>query len=126
MGDRGQIKIKDSGVYLYAHWRGEELPRILQESLAKKWRWDDDEYLARIIFDAMIGKEQGEEASFGIGTSKHCDIEHPLLVVDCKNQKVEVCPIHRDWDIKDPEVPSKTFTFEEYVALTPKKLGALQ
>lgn len=125
MGDRGQIKIKDSGVYLYAHWRGMELPFVLQAALAKRWRWDDAEYLTRIIFDAMVADEQGTETSFGIGTSKHADIEHPLLVVDCAEQKVHVVPMHADWDTPDPEVPSVSYSFEEYVNLPADKIKEL-
>jgi len=89
MGDRGQVLIKDTGVYLYSHWGATELVKDVQTALKKRWRWDDEEYLARIIFDVMVGESQGEETSFGIGTEKHGDI-WILITVDCGNQTVKV------------------------------------
>lgn len=88
MGERGQILIEDCGVYLYTHWEGDNLRKILATALAKKWRWSDPEYLARIIFDVMVGKYQGEETSYGIGTKLHGDLNYPLLKVNCKKETV--------------------------------------
>ncbi len=69
MGDRGQVKI--TGVYLYTHWGATELIKDIKKALGRKQRWDDQEYLARIIFDVMIGNEQGKETGFGISNEQH-------------------------------------------------------
>lgn len=110
MGDRGQVLIKDE-VYLYTHWSGTELQQDVRNALAKRWRWDDPEYLARIIFEEMIGDSAGEETGFGIGTGIHGDIEHPLIIVDCKNQKV----ILKDMEGKEI---IKEYSFEGYLKET--------
>lgn len=86
MGERGQIQI--GNVYLYTHWGGAELKETLKSALSRKQRWDDEEYLARIIFCEMIKGEEQEETGYGIGTSKHSDLNYPLLVVDIENQQI--------------------------------------
>jgi len=104
MGERGQIFIKDTGVYLYTHWGGYELKETLQKALAKNWRWGDEEYLARVIFSVMIEDEVNEETGYGIGTQIHGDLNHPLLIVDVNEKTIT----------EDTEEP-KTWTFKEFV-----------
>jgi hypothetical protein len=86
MGDRGNIKI--GGVYLYTHWGGSEIKQTLQKALKKKWRWDDESYLARIIFCEMIRGEESGETGFGISTGI-VDNEYDILEVDVANQTVQ-------------------------------------
>jgi hypothetical protein len=74
MGDRGQVLIKDEGVYLYTHWGAASLIYRVQEAIAKKTRWNHPEYLARIIFDSMKGNDTDSKTGFGIGTGRHNDI----------------------------------------------------
>lgn len=91
MGDRGQVKI--NGVYLYTHWGATSLVKDVQTALKRRWRWDDHEYLARIILDVMVGKSHGTERGYGIGTEKHGDIwrlveitnNNEVIVTDCNN-----------------------------------------
>lgn len=91
MGDRANIFIKqdvtNEGIWLYSHWGGRDLAATLQRAIKKMWRWEDEHYLARIIFDEMIGENQGDELSFGIST-RMCDNEYPILCVDCQAQTV--------------------------------------
>jgi hypothetical protein len=89
MGDRGQVFIKDTGVYLYTHWGASDLINRVKEALAKKRRWGDAEYLARIIFDCMKGKDTESETGYGIGTNQHGDIWR-LITVDCENRTIRV------------------------------------
>ena len=105
MGDRGNVKIIDSfdpdrHVHLYTHWRGSELKDIVKCALAKRWRWDDSAYLARIVFCEMIKGAEGDETGFGI-SQEACD-EGPLVVLDPANQKITI--------------GKRTWTFEEFVA----------
>jgi hypothetical protein len=95
MGDRAQVKLVDEGrkgeaVYLYTHWGGDALVDNLHEAMAKRWRWGDCEYLARIIFDVMTRGHEGTETGFGIGTTMHGDLNHPLITVDCKRRQVVI------------------------------------
>jgi len=91
MGDRANIAIvQDHGpgrVYLYGHWSGYDMPNIVQKALAKHWRWEDDAYLARVVFDVLTEGSHGQETGFGISTSI-CDNEHPIIVLDPKTQTV--------------------------------------
>ena len=49
--------------------------------MAKEWRWDYPEYLARIIFDCMKGNDTDSETDYGIWI---------LITVDCKSQIIIV------------------------------------
>jgi len=89
MGDRGNIVIEHRGerIYLYTHWGGSEIVQVAQTALAKKWRWTDPEYLARIVFDVLTEGQHGEETGFGIGTSAP-DNEHPFVVINTTRQVI--------------------------------------
>ena len=102
MGERGQIKMMPSGVYLYTHWRGYDLKPIVKEALAKKWRWDDEEYLARIIFDVLTQHKHDTETGFGIGAEEHGDLNYPLITIDTDKSMV----------IEDG---GKVWTFDEFI-----------
>ena len=108
MGDRGQVLILPDKVYLYTHWTAYNLPKTVQEALNHNWRWDDSEYLARIIFDTMISDDQGNETGFGIGSTLHSDV-YRLVTVDCQNQSVKVEQVNYE--------PKVTFegSFKEFV-----------
>ena len=93
MGARAQVHIKDTGVYLYTHWGAGHIFEDVAEAIQKNWRWDDPEYLTRIIFDCMKRSDIEGETGFGIGTAKHGDIEK-LVVVDCKSQHVEFLDLY--------------------------------
>ena len=104
MGDRANILVKendrDRGVYLYTHWQGTDLPGILRDALAKRWRWDDCQYLTRIIFDEMTENQHGEEVGFGISAFVG-DGDDRILTVNCKKQVVSN--------------GKKTVSFQEYI-----------
>lgn len=105
MGDRAQVYIEDEKVYLYTHWEGNRLPEIVGNALARKQRWDDPEYLARIIFSGMTKKDIAGEVGYGIGTTKHKDIWR-LIIVNCEEQIVRV---------DDNGKLGKKETFQEFV-----------
>lgn len=96
MGDRAQIAIKQSGgkskLYLYAHWAGSDIFPSIQKSLDRaRDRWGDPEYLARVVFQDLIGNDD-KTTGFGISTQRHSDIEHLVPVLDCNSQMVEFEP----------------------------------
>jgi hypothetical protein len=83
--------MKDSGVFLYTHWGSGSIVEDVRAALASpagRGRWNDEEYLARIIFDVMTDGQHGEETGFGIGTQSHGDLDFPPIVVDCGNKVV--------------------------------------
>lgn len=99
MGDRANIVVyeaqKDASpheaVFLYTHWSGYELPEVLKAGLARATdRWDDAPYLARVLFQAMIGTDTGT-TGYGIST-RIGDNSYPLLVVDIARKVVVEYP----------------------------------
>lgn len=91
MGDRANVFVRNSGptegVFLYTHWSGSDLPSIVQEALKKKWRWDDDAYLARIILDTMTELSHGEETGYGISI-RPPDGSDRVVYIDPSNQNI--------------------------------------
>ena len=93
MGDRANIAVVQhdgSRVWLYTHWDGYDLPEVLRAALDRgRDRWEDAAYLARIIFCQMTKGQEMETTGFGIST-RICDNERPVLVVDCERGMVTV------------------------------------
>ena len=93
MGDRGNVQmIYDDGnsVYFYTHWDGYKLPKIVQTSLIRgEDRWNDEPYLARIIFSEMIKTEVMEEIGYAIAPYL-MENENPIVVVNCSKQTVTI------------------------------------
>ncbi len=120
MGDRGNIVVKGHGgsVFLYSHWAGSELPNVVRDALAKKWRWQDDCYLTRIIFDVMTDKHHGEETGFGIGASMG-DNSHDFVVVNVAEQTVSYVP---EKDNGMSPTAKKSWPFAHFAKLTDKEL----
>lgn len=107
MGSRAQVKVLDGddAVYLYTHWGSQEVELTMRDAMAKKWRWDDPEYLARVIFDTMTKDCHNEETGYGIGACQHVDLD-VLVVVDVGKQEVSFEPQFRGGS-------GRTYTFEE-------------
>ena len=100
MGDRANIVIKSDGeqVCLYTHWGGSSIEGALCKALVRgKSRWDDFQYLTRIIFCEMIkGDGFDELTGFGISQDVH-DGAHRVITVDVDQRTVRVFgdePIH--------------------------------
>ena len=77
MGDRANVKIdyghshgKESPpVYFYTHWDGTDLPKIVRNALIRgQSRWDDSQYLPRIIFCEMVKDDLLANTGYGIST----------------------------------------------------------
>ncbi len=95
MGDRGQVKI--AGVYLYTHWGAGDLVKDVKQALSLGWRWNDKEYLARIIFDVMSKGCYGEETGFGIGSIQHEDI---WRLIEIEGDKIVVKDLYANKQIQ--------------------------
>src|ERR1700722_6604664 len=115
MGNRGNVQVinPDGGsVYLYTHWQGSELGKIVKKSLATnraRARWYDAGYLARIIFQDMGGDDH---TAFGFGIDAYLCVAGEQLTVDVKFQTIT-------WR-------NHTCTFEEFVSDTGFKSSAVQ
>ncbi|MGZ3424482.1 MAG: hypothetical protein ACXVEE_41870 [Polyangiales bacterium] len=119
MGDRGNIYFAEhapgdggvAGIYLYTHWGGSYVARIAQCGLARgRDRWNDEPYLARIVFNEMTHGAELETTGFGI-SSYVGDNEHDIVVVDTASQRVGLAHA--------AEMPKtfRSWSFAEFVAL---------
>jgi hypothetical protein len=110
MGNRANVYLHhghELGVYLYTHWAGDDLPETVRTALDRgEARWTDNQYLARIVFDEMLGDRHGEETGFGI-SAVLCDGARRIVDVDTAEQNVTLI-------VDDARQASETFT--EYVA----------
>jgi hypothetical protein len=95
MGDRAQVQFlfnteeQYREVWFYTHNEGWRLPYTITNAIRRgKSRWNDDEYLARIIFSEMIQKDVMAEYGFAIGVYRHADLQYPVIIVDCVRQAV--------------------------------------
>jgi len=119
MGDRGNIVVSDGQnppVFLYSHWTGSDLPKILQQALKRgKGRWGDTPYLTRIVFSQMIKGELLEVTGYGISTSM-CDNENNILFLDDVNQVVKV--LKHSWGNElDEMTVMAEFKYEKFLEL---------
>lgn len=96
MGDRRNVIVKDRsggvGVALYTHWGGTELPEVLRKALARRQRWSDGAYLARIIFSEMVREDIDGETGYGISAGDDiCEGDDERdIVVDVRSGTVKV------------------------------------
>lgn len=121
MGDRGniQIKGKDIGgtVNFYTHWSGSHIREITATALARRQRWDDGGYLARIIFCGLIGDDVKGETGYGIACEP-LDNEHPIIVVDVDKQTVVEVPDKRKdygFELREESI-KEPMSFGDFVA----------
>lgn len=96
MGDRANIVIKSNGeqVCLYTHWDGCGISGVLCKAMVRgKERWDDFQYLTRIIFcDMVSGREEGL-TGYGISQNIHggdsnvitVDMDKKLIIENCNS-----------------------------------------
>lgn len=90
-------------IFFYTHWGGSELPRTVAEALKRgTGRWDDEAYLARIIFSEMVKDEVLQETGYGIAPYQP-DNEHSIVEVDARLKTVNGVPF--DQFITDPYAP---------------------
>lgn len=88
MGDRSNIVVEQfagTRVYLYGHWMGESAISVVGSVLSRQRRWDDESYLARMIFSAMVKNDIGGETGYGISTYL-VDNEYPIIVLSPGNR----------------------------------------
>ena len=114
MGDRGNIVV--DGVWMYTHWDGCNIKDILKKALIRgKDRWDDSQYLARIIFCELVPAEEWQELThYGLSISIG-DNDHSILVVDTDKQQVME---HEEGTKEQKHLGDllHTWSFEEFVA----------
>lgn len=124
MGDRGNIYFRDDvkrnhGVYLYSHWGGYGLPKLLQSAIRRAeraGRLNDPAYFCRIVFCEMVKDDITGSTGYGISATI-TDNEHDILVVDTETQTVGVAKEPENGTDPQPE-PFKTWSFKEFLEVT--------
>ena len=95
MGDRGNIYIEDMDIYFYTHGKGSITDFIVASALDRgRDRWDDDSYLARIIFSELIKDNLMGTTGYGISRVIQ-DENHPPTVVNITNNTVNGTPFEQ-------------------------------
>lgn len=93
MGDRANIVVKsgEEQVVLYSHWGGSDMPETLRAALERgKSRWEDFQYLTRIIFCQMVPVKYWAELT-GVGiTNEVYDNERPIITVNVDEKTVQI------------------------------------
>lgn len=88
----GQVHVigPHGSIYLYTHENAKNLVAIVHDVLSKKIRWDDPDYLARMIFCAMIPiDEWNSDKGYGIGTQYYIDA-NLLISVDLPENWISI------------------------------------
>lgn len=103
MGMRQNIELNyDEGkpIYIYSHWSGGEdinnspLAKKLRTALARKERYDDHSYLARIIVSEVLKEDIDGETGYGIAPYP-IDEEFPTIKVDFSRKTVNDIPYEK-------------------------------
>jgi hypothetical protein len=118
VGDRANIYLTQAsdterGIYLYTHWSGYRWPERLREALEfGKGRWNDSQYLARIITSRVFAELVDETVSGGIGLEIG-DNERPITIVDLDGMTVSFSNEGQETQRKEW---TDTRSFADYVA----------
>ena len=84
--------IHPHAIYFYTHWDALHMPQKLQNALIRgKERWNDESYLARIIFSDLIKGEEMDITGYGIAPYE-MDPNYPTIIVNLTNNTVDNIP----------------------------------
>ena len=85
-----QVIGEHGSMYLYTHDTASTLVSVVHEVLSRRKRWDDVDYLARMIFCAMVPYDKWhDDAGFGIGTQYYVDT-NLLIVINAVTKRVSI------------------------------------
>lgn len=116
VGDRANVYIHENGrpgVYLYTHWDGTALPRIIKDALQTvraQNRLTDSAYLARILFEEMVHDSLGSETGYGISADIQ-DGADRIVDIDTYNCIITLIGYPYDWD----NVPIDPYAYEDLI-----------
>ena len=88
--DSAQVEVVSpyGRIYLYTHDHAARITNDVYSALVAQRRWDDADYLAKMIFCHMVPIEcWQDDKGYGIGTQMYADI-NLLITVDTVKQEV--------------------------------------
>jgi hypothetical protein len=109
----GQIEIvgPHGSVFLYTHNLAHNLVHVVRNVLEKKMRWNDPDYLARMLFCEMVPEELWySDKGFGIGTEMYVDVKY---IISIKTQIFTITLQERSED--DGIFRGTNYTFEDFL-----------
>lgn len=109
----GQIEIKGpyGSVFLYTHDLAHDILHVVYGVLSKKIKWDDPDYLSRMLFCKMVPAEfWNSDKGFGIGTQMYHDIKL-LVTIDVVSQKI----IITNFEMQGSLARSLHYEFDKFV-----------
>jgi len=119
MGDRAHLHLTrkpgEPGIWVYTHWSGSELPKLVANALTHaRSRWRDPGYGNRMVISSLIGPEDlMQETGWGIDTEPGDEGDgHRIIRIQWEPQRVfmgegEHPSVHLGW------------TFEEFIEKRP-------
>lgn len=116
MGDRANVYIHENGrpgVYLYTHWDGTYLPRLIKDALQTERaqnRLTDTAYLTRILLEEMVKDQFGTETGFGVSAEVQ-DGDDRIVDIDTYNCIITLKGYPYDWD----SVPLDPYAYEDEI-----------
>jgi hypothetical protein len=123
MGDRSNIVIEqaDGGrIFLYGHWMGSDAINVVTQVLARRQRWNDETYLARMLFSKMTeGEPVDAETGYGIGTYPADNDGYPFIVLKPASMTIFLEKDNR-WSDKPNEAITPEISFEDYLSCVPE------
>lgn len=128
MGSRANVFVMDgtptSGVYLYTHNGGYDLPSVVQAALRRARNcWDDAQYLTRVIFCEMVREDVEGTGGYGI-SARIGDNSYPIIVVDTSSGMIGFATEPGMRESPQP-YPEKKLTFEEFINASIEDLKAV-
>lgn len=88
--DSGQVEIIGpyGRIYLYTHDGANSLVNDVHNTLSMRQRWDDADYLAKMVFCSMVPIEcRNTDRGYGIGTQLYADV-NLIITLDTTTQVV--------------------------------------
>jgi len=109
----GQIEIMDEfgSTFLYTNDLAHDLLHVVHDVLSKKERWNDADYLSRMLFCRMVPPEQWSKSDgFGIGTQMYADVKF-LIHINIVKQKLSV----NNWNETGSSCRAIHYTFQDFI-----------
>lgn len=121
MGDRGNIKIKEGehSIYIYTHWNGYRMHKLLQEGLRlarEAERLDHTSYANRILINHISSSMRCSETGMGV-SSERMDNERHVIEWDTEEGKVNLLSKNGFFEDDWPRKVLNSFTVEEFLGL---------
>ena len=119
MGDRNSIVVHERSyytgeeltpLYLYSHWHGQELDKVVSDAL-QKGRTNDPAYFTRILISEMVKDDINGSTGFGISQQEqdHDSYNHMIHIKWDRNNSNKIY-IERD---------GKRFSKDDFIKLFP-------